>query len=94
MAEEWRAAGIEVVGPRDEEYGKREGSVTDPDGNLIRFGSPLQPTRCFVDRCPIDAEGDIWPTATYAPGGRYVALWTTALIRRPPQPSAAPPCGP
>jgi catechol 2,3-dioxygenase-like lactoylglutathione lyase family enzyme len=42
VAEEWRQAGIEVDGPRDEEYGKREGSVSDPDGNLIRFGSPLR----------------------------------------------------
>lgn len=39
VAEEWRRAGIEVDGPRDEDYGKREGSVTDPDGNVIRFGS-------------------------------------------------------
>jgi catechol 2,3-dioxygenase-like lactoylglutathione lyase family enzyme len=42
VAEEWRRVGIEVDGPRDEEYGKREGSVTDPDGNLIRFGSPIR----------------------------------------------------
>jgi uncharacterized glyoxalase superfamily protein PhnB len=34
--------GIEVVGPRDEDYGKREGSITDPDGNVIRFGSPIR----------------------------------------------------
>jgi hypothetical protein len=42
VAEEWRQAGIEVDGPRDEDYGKREGSITDPDGNVIRFGSPLR----------------------------------------------------
>jgi len=42
VAEEWRKVGIEVVGPRDEDYGKREGSVIDPDGNLIRFGSPIR----------------------------------------------------
>jgi uncharacterized glyoxalase superfamily protein PhnB len=42
VAEEWRQAGIEVDGPRDEDYGKREGSITDPDGNLIRFGSPIR----------------------------------------------------
>jgi len=41
VAEEWRKAGLEVDGPRDEDYGKREGSVTDPDGNVIRFGSPI-----------------------------------------------------
>jgi catechol 2,3-dioxygenase-like lactoylglutathione lyase family enzyme len=42
VAEEWRQAGIEVDGPRDEDYGKREGSISDPDGNVIRFGSPLR----------------------------------------------------
>jgi catechol 2,3-dioxygenase-like lactoylglutathione lyase family enzyme len=42
VAEEWIRAGIEVDGPRDEDYGKREASVTDPDGNVIRFGSPLR----------------------------------------------------
>ena len=39
---EWRQAGIEVDGPRDEDYGKREGSIADPDGNVIRFGSPIR----------------------------------------------------
>ena len=42
VADEWRQAGIEVDGPRDEDYGKREGSVTDPDGNVIRFGGPIR----------------------------------------------------
>jgi catechol 2,3-dioxygenase-like lactoylglutathione lyase family enzyme len=42
VAEEWRAAGIDVDGPRDESYGKREGAITDPDGNVIRFGGPLR----------------------------------------------------
>jgi uncharacterized glyoxalase superfamily protein PhnB len=42
VAEEWRAAGMEVDGLRDEDYGKREGSITDPDGNVIRFGSPIR----------------------------------------------------
>ncbi len=28
--------------PRNEDYGKREGSVIDPDGNVIRFGSPIR----------------------------------------------------
>jgi len=40
LADEWRGAGVAVVGPVDYDYGKREGSHTDPDGNLIRFGSP------------------------------------------------------
>jgi uncharacterized glyoxalase superfamily protein PhnB len=41
LADDWRKAGLGVVGPEDTTYGKREGSHTDPDGNLIRFGSPL-----------------------------------------------------
>jgi catechol 2,3-dioxygenase-like lactoylglutathione lyase family enzyme len=40
LADEWRTAGLAVVGPVDYPYGKREGSHRDPDGNLIRFGSP------------------------------------------------------
>jgi catechol 2,3-dioxygenase-like lactoylglutathione lyase family enzyme len=42
VAEEWRQAGIDVVGPRDEDSGKREGFASDPDGNVIRFGSPIR----------------------------------------------------
>lgn len=42
LAEEWRAAAVGVVGPDDFDYGKREGSHVDPDGNLIRFGSSLR----------------------------------------------------
>jgi catechol 2,3-dioxygenase-like lactoylglutathione lyase family enzyme len=42
VAEEWRQAGIEVDGPHSEDYGKREGSAADPDGNLVRFGSPIR----------------------------------------------------
>jgi catechol 2,3-dioxygenase-like lactoylglutathione lyase family enzyme len=41
LADDWRKAGVEVTGPEDFEWGKREGRHTDPDGNLIRFGSPL-----------------------------------------------------
>ncbi|MGO8870168.1 MAG: VOC family protein [Acidimicrobiales bacterium] len=42
VAEEWSEAGIEVDDPRDEDHGEREGSITDPDGNVIRFGSPIR----------------------------------------------------
>ena len=41
LARQWRTAGLSVIGPDDMDYGKREGSHVDPDGNLIRFGSPL-----------------------------------------------------
>src|SRR3984885_11386888 len=42
VADEWREAEIEVTGPQDEDYGKREGFISDPDGNVIRFGSPIR----------------------------------------------------
>jgi uncharacterized glyoxalase superfamily protein PhnB len=42
LAADWRTAGARVEGPRDEDYGKREGQHVDPDGNLIRFGSPIR----------------------------------------------------
>ena len=42
LAGEWSRAGVVFVAPQDFEYGKREGSHSDPDGNLIRFGSPLR----------------------------------------------------
>lgn len=40
LAADWRKAGMEVVGPENQDYGKREVSHVDPDGNLIRFGGP------------------------------------------------------
>lgn len=42
VAEDWRRAGVAVTGPQDQDYGKREGTAADPDGNTIRFGSPLR----------------------------------------------------
>lgn len=40
LAAEWAAVpGTEP--PVDTDYGLREGRHTDPDGNLLRFGSPL-----------------------------------------------------
>jgi len=41
LAAEWRAAGADVHAPEDTPWGKREGVMVDPDGNIIRFGSPL-----------------------------------------------------
>ena len=40
LAADWRKAGMEVVDPENEDYGKREGRHVDPDGNVIRFGGP------------------------------------------------------
>jgi catechol 2,3-dioxygenase-like lactoylglutathione lyase family enzyme len=41
LAAEWRAAGLEVHGPEDTDWGQHEGAHVDPDGNVLRFGSPL-----------------------------------------------------
>lgn len=41
LAEAWRSAGVEVHSPEDTEWGQHEGAVVDPDGNVIRFGSPM-----------------------------------------------------
>ena len=37
---DWRKAGLEVTDPENKPWGKYEGSHVDPDGNIIRFGSP------------------------------------------------------
>jgi catechol 2,3-dioxygenase-like lactoylglutathione lyase family enzyme len=40
LAQTWFAAGADVRLPEDTEWGQREGVLVDPDGNMIRFGSP------------------------------------------------------
>ena len=40
-AEQWIAAGVDVGGPEDTDWSRREGVIIDPDGNILRFGSPL-----------------------------------------------------
>ncbi len=42
LAAEWLAAGVDVRTPQDTEWGQHEGAVIDPDGNVIRFGSPMR----------------------------------------------------
>jgi predicted enzyme related to lactoylglutathione lyase len=44
LAEAWRLAGLEVVGPHDIGDGDLQGSHRDPDGNLVCFGSPARAT--------------------------------------------------
>ena len=46
LHEEWSAAGVEGRhhAPSDTDYGLREGAYVDPDGNLLRFGSPMAGT--------------------------------------------------
>jgi catechol 2,3-dioxygenase-like lactoylglutathione lyase family enzyme len=41
LAAEWRDAGVEVATPVDTPWGQHEGAHRDPDGNVIRFGSPV-----------------------------------------------------
>jgi predicted enzyme related to lactoylglutathione lyase len=43
LAAEWRSSGAlgVFVDPVDTDYGLREGAHIDPDGNLLRYGSPL-----------------------------------------------------
>ncbi len=45
LAAEWRSAGVEVHSPQDTEWGQHEGVIVDPDGNIIRFGSPMNQAR-------------------------------------------------
>ena len=41
LARRWMSAGITVHPPQDTEWGQHEGAIVDPDGNVIRFGSPM-----------------------------------------------------
>ena len=41
LAAEWLEAGADVRSPEDTPWRQREGVMIDPDGNIIRFGSPL-----------------------------------------------------
>jgi catechol 2,3-dioxygenase-like lactoylglutathione lyase family enzyme len=40
LARTWLAAGGDVRLPEDTDWGQHEGVLLDPDGNVIRFGSP------------------------------------------------------
>ena len=42
LAQEWSTAGVHVHQPEDTAWGMHEGAVEDPDGNVIRFGSPIE----------------------------------------------------
>jgi predicted enzyme related to lactoylglutathione lyase len=41
LAQTWLAAGADVRPPQDTEWGQHEGVLIDPDGTVIRFGSPM-----------------------------------------------------
>ncbi len=42
LARAWLAAGGDVRLPQDTEWGQHAGALVDPDGNVIRFGSPVK----------------------------------------------------
>jgi predicted enzyme related to lactoylglutathione lyase len=42
LARTWIAAGGDLRSPQDTEWGQHEGALIDPDGNVIRFGSPIK----------------------------------------------------
>jgi hypothetical protein len=41
LARTWLAAGADARLPEDTEWGQHEGALVDPDGTVIRFGSPM-----------------------------------------------------
>jgi hypothetical protein len=41
LAKTWSDVGADVRFPEDTEWGQHEGVLIDPDGNMIRFGSPI-----------------------------------------------------
>ena len=49
LHDEWAAAGVDgqLSPPTSTAYGLDEGAHVDPDGNLIRFGSPPLPPRAL-----------------------------------------------
>ena len=49
LYDEWLAAGVDgrLQRPSPTAYGLTEGAHVDPDGNLIRFGSPPVPPRAL-----------------------------------------------
>jgi len=42
FAQAWRVAGAEVQMPEDTQWNQHEGEIVDPDGNVLRFGSPME----------------------------------------------------
>jgi uncharacterized glyoxalase superfamily protein PhnB len=45
LAQSWSSAGADIRFPEDTEWGQHEGVLIDPDGNIIRFGSPVKDVR-------------------------------------------------
>ena len=88
---EWARPGIGGLTrrPSDTDYKLREGSHVDPDGNLIRFGSPLLPQaaqrlRALLEKaCGVGVESmteldlDVW-RVRWTDGRDWVARWFPA----------------
>ena len=49
LAKAWRSAGVDVHPPENTEWGQHEGAHVDPDGNVIRFGSPVRTSNSDKD---------------------------------------------
>jgi uncharacterized protein len=83
---EWAASGagglLEV--PIDTDYGLREGRHVDPDGNVIRFGSPLpQPGRTADGSVLLAADDPLATSATEAVRAGDVDTVTRLLADHP-----------
>jgi len=50
LAKTWSETGADVRFPEDTQWGQHEGVLIDPDGNMIRFGSPIKPKPDASDR--------------------------------------------
>ena len=57
LHDEWASAGVagRLDRPESTDYGLHEGAHVDPDGNLIRFGSPPRPRSGETPSAPGDS---------------------------------------
>ena len=66
LAQTWLTAGGDVRLPEDTEWGQHEGVLIDPDGNVIRFGSPMNSDQRG------ETSGDTMPQVTNLQPGQVV----------------------
>jgi catechol 2,3-dioxygenase-like lactoylglutathione lyase family enzyme len=58
LARTWASVGAEVRAPQDTEWGRHEGAMIDPDGNVVRFGSPMGDRRSGRDGSDVGTSPD------------------------------------
>jgi hypothetical protein len=65
---EWLAASVDgaLQAPTDTDYGLREGHHIDPDGNVIRFGSPVTTPQQTDEASALSGDDPLAETATTA----------------------------